>query len=73
METMTSTVPRGGITGSRAEIKSQNKHGEKKNMLLFLKACLELNLALFIISLVSHRRRTILMRDIAFSHAHTHG
>ena len=36
-------------------------------MLLFLIACLELNLALFNLLLVPHRRRTILMRDIAFS------
>ena len=36
-------------------------------MLLFLIACLELNHALFNPLLVSHRRRTILMRDIAFS------
>ena len=36
-------------------------------MLLFLIACLELNLALFNLLLVSHRRRTILMRHIAFS------
>ena len=36
-------------------------------MLLFLIACLELNLALFNLLLASHRRRTILMRDIAFS------
>ena len=39
----------------------------KQNMLLFLIACLELNLALFNLLLVSYRRRTILMRDIAFS------
>ena len=36
-------------------------------MLLFFIACLELNLALFNLLLVSHRRRTILMWDIAFS------
>ena len=36
-------------------------------MLLFLIACLELNLALFNSLLVSHRGRTILTRDIAFS------
>ena len=36
-------------------------------MLLFLIACLELNLSLFNLLLVSHRRRTICMRDIAFS------
>ena len=36
-------------------------------MLLFLIACLELNLALFNPLLVSHRGRTILTRDIAFS------
>ena len=39
----------------------------EQNMLLFLIACLELDLALFNLLLVSHRRRTILMRDIAFS------
>ena len=39
----------------------------KQNMLLFLIACLELNIALFNLLLVSHKRRTILMRDIAFS------
>ena len=66
MEMMTSTVPRGRITGSRAKIKTQNKHGET-NMLLVLIACLELNLALFNLSLVSYRRRTILMREIVFS------
>ena len=37
----------------------------EQNILLFLIACLELNLALFSLLLVSHRRRTILMRDIA--------
>ena len=36
-------------------------------MLLFLIACLELNLAILNLLLVSHRRKTILMRDIAFS------
>ena len=36
-------------------------------MLVFLIACLESNLALFNLLLVFHRRRTILMRDIAFS------
>ena len=35
METMTSTVPRGRITGSRAEIKNQNKHGETKYASIF--------------------------------------
>ena len=39
----------------------------EQNMLLFFIACLKLNLALFYLLLVSHRRRTILMRDIAFS------
>ena len=34
LETMTSTVPRGRMTGSRAKIKNQNKHGET-NMLPF--------------------------------------
>ena len=63
METMTSTVPRGRITGSRAKIKNQNKHGGTR----YASICLELNLALFDLLLVSHRRRTILMRDIAFS------
>ena len=78
IETMTSTVPRGRITGSRAKIKNQNKHGET-NMLLFLIACFELNLALFNRLLVFHRRRTILMRDIVFLGPHiddlarTHG
>ena len=65
MEAMTSTVPRGRITGSRAKIKNQNRRGET-NMLLFLVACLELNLALFNLIFVSYRRRTILMRDIVF-------
>ena len=78
METMTSAVPRGRTTGSRAKIKIQNKHGET-NMLLFLIACSELNLALFNLLLVSYRRRTILMRDIVFLGPHiddlarTHG
>ena len=36
-------------------------------MLLFSIACLELNLALFNLLLVSHRKRTILMEDITFS------
>ena len=36
-------------------------------MLLVLIASVELNLALFNLLLVSHRSRTILMRDIAFS------
>ena len=35
METMTSTVPRGRITGSRAKIKKQNKHGETKYASIF--------------------------------------
>ena len=39
----------------------------EQNMLLFLVACLELNLALFNLLLVSYRRSKILMRDIAFS------
>ena len=39
----------------------------EQNMLLLFIACLELNLALFNLLLVSHRRRTILMRDKAFS------
>ena len=42
----------------------------EQNMLLFLVfliACLELNPARLNLLLVSHRRRTILMRDIAFS------
>ena len=35
METVTSAVPRGGITGSRAEIKNQNKHGETNYASIF--------------------------------------
>ena len=70
METMTSTVPRGRTTGSRAKIKNQNKHGGTKyasifNHLFGVKS--NINLALFNLLLVSHRRRTIHMRDIAFS------
>ena len=66
METMTSTVPRSWITGSRAKTKIKTNMAEQ-NMLLFLVTYLDLNLALFNLLLVSHRRRTILMRDIAFS------
>ena len=66
MEAMTSTVTCGRITGSHAKTKIKTNMAEQ-NMLLFLIACLELNVALFNLLLVFHRRRTILMRDIAFS------
>ena len=35
METMTSTVPRGRITGSRAKTQNQNKHGGTKYASIF--------------------------------------
>ena len=35
METMTSTVPRGRITVSRAKTKNQNKHNETKYASIF--------------------------------------
>ena len=66
MEAMTSTVPRGRITGSRAKTKIKTNMAEQ-NTLLFLIACLGLNVARFNLLLVFHRRRMILMRDIAFS------
>ena len=59
-------LPRGRITGSRAKIKNQNKHGETKYASIFNRL-FGVKLALFNLLLVSHRRRTILMRDIAFS------
>ena len=67
MEKMTSTVPRGRITGSRAKIKNENKHGGKNMLLFLIRRLFGVSLALFSLLLVSHRRITILMRDIAFS------
>ena len=66
METMTSTVPRGRITGSRAKIKNQNKHGETNYASIFNRL-FGVKSRSFNLLLISHRRRTILMRDIAFS------
>ena len=45
METMTSTVPRGRITGSRAKIKNQN--GETKHDSIFLKSLVWSSISLF--------------------------